>query len=417
MRRAPFGTNPAVGLVGTTTQRSILTAALAVFAERGFHDTKVELITEAAGCSRPAFYQYFASKEDVFWRLAGHLGRELATVADHLDPIPPDQAGIAVLDRWLDELIDLHESYRPIFVSFPAAFRDTAPDQPVPRSLPERLEQVLATGNHLGGAESTVLAETTGTVVLRAIHYWMLGLFSIPRARFTRALAATVHRLTHGPITGVNLDPLVDPPPHAVPPWPSAPTGRPDRPLRTRGVETRQRLLDAAGQVLPRRGYHNTRVDDIVEAAGRSHGSFYRYFETTDHLFAELALEAGSQMAELVDAFPSGPGPDLHEWLTRWFAAYRANGGIISAWQEIGLDNPVMTRLSQEIVLVFLDRLARLVATRGFGDTAGDAIVLLAVIERLPYSVVVMDELDEPAAITAAQHLIERGLLGASPPS
>ena len=62
VRRAPFGDNPTVGLRGASTQRRILDAALEVFAEHGYHDARVELITEAAGCSRPAFYQYFSSQ-------------------------------------------------------------------------------------------------------------------------------------------------------------------------------------------------------------------------------------------------------------------------------------------------------------------------------------------------------------------
>lgn len=419
MRRAPFGDNPSVGVVGTTTQRSILTAALTVFAEHGFHDTKVEHITAAAGCSRPAFYQYFASKQDVFWRLAGHLSRELATVADHLGPLPPDATGVDTLAAWLDELIDLHEAYHPVFVSFPAAFRDTAPDQPVPHVLADRVERVLdeaENGSAPGAVERRVLAEATSTVVLRTIHYWLLGLFSVPRPRFTRALAATVHRLAHGPVAGVNTGPLVDRSHEPAPGWPHDPADNgPDRPLRARGIATRQKLLDAASTILPRRGYHDTRVDDIVEEAGRSHGSFYRYFETTDHLFRELALEAAGQMAALIDSFPAAPGPPLRSWLVTWFDTYRTNGGVISAWQEIALDNPTVSTMSQDIVQVFLHRLERLVATRDFGDTEVDALVLLAILERLPYSVVVMQESAAAPAIAAAHHLIAHGVLESVP--
>ena len=53
LRRPPFGSNPLVGARGSDTQRRILGAALEVFAEVGFADARVELITERAGCSRP----------------------------------------------------------------------------------------------------------------------------------------------------------------------------------------------------------------------------------------------------------------------------------------------------------------------------------------------------------------------------
>ena len=64
--------------------------------------------------------------------------------------------------------------------------------------------------------------------------------------------------------------------------------------LRPAGEQTRQRLLDAGAAVLPDRGYHDARVDDIVEAAGVSHGSFYRYFENKDDFFRVLAEQASA---------------------------------------------------------------------------------------------------------------------------
>lgn len=414
IRRQPFGDNPEVGSRGVTTQRSILTAAMSVFAEHGFHDAKVEHIAEAAGCSRPAFYQYFASKEDVFWRLAGHLGRELAALVDRLDDVTPDAGGVAALDRWLDALVDLHRAYQPVLLSFPAAFRETRPDEPLPRALTTRMSQLLGAAALSGdGGDVAAAADATVAMILRSVHYWTLGLFSITRSRFTNGLAATIHRVIHGPIASINAGPVIDPPSTTVPVWPAVGDPMlPDRPMRPRGVATRQRLLDAAGTVLPRRGYHDTRVDDIVSEAGCSHGTFYQYFESTDHLFRTLALDAGRQMAELVDEFPTDPDASLHSWLERWFAIYRSNGGVISAWQEIEVDDRGMSAMSLEVMLVFFDRLSRLVHTRGFGDTAVDAIALLAVIERVPYSVVVLQQLDEAPAVEAAQHLIEQGILG-----
>lgn len=420
VRRPPFGDNPEVGQRGAITQRSILTAAMAVFGRHGFHDAKVELIADAAGCSRPAFYQYFASKEDVFWRLAGHLSRELEVVVDQLPDPDPDVRGVEALDRWINAVVEVHQAYQPVLLSFPAAFRENRPDQPLPRPLTIRLQALLADtatrhGGLPAGLDLQAAAEATVAVILRSIHYWLLGLFSIPRPRFTRALAATIHRVIYGPLAGVNTGPMVDPPPRRVPTWPAETTASvPDRPMRPRGIATRQRLLDAAGQVLPRRGYHETRVDDIVEEAGCSHGTFYQYFDSTDDLFRTLALDAGRDMAALVDTFPTASDGALDEWLTAWFGIYRSNGGVISAWQEIDQGDPDVSAMSIEIMLVFFDRLGRLVHSRGFGDTAVDALALLAVIERVPYTVVVLNQLDEAPAIAAAQHLIERGILGST---
>ena len=74
-RRAPFADNPVVGERGARTQRRILEAALDVFADGGYHACSVERITDLAGCSRAAFYQYFAGKDEVFQHLARRLAR------------------------------------------------------------------------------------------------------------------------------------------------------------------------------------------------------------------------------------------------------------------------------------------------------------------------------------------------------
>lgn len=46
-------------------QRQILDAALALFAERGFHGTAVPLVAEAAGVGTGTIYHYFESKEQL----------------------------------------------------------------------------------------------------------------------------------------------------------------------------------------------------------------------------------------------------------------------------------------------------------------------------------------------------------------
>src|SRR5262249_24193130 len=49
------------------------------------------------------------------------------------------------------------------------------------------------------------------------------------------------------------------------------------RDRRAQGSETRGRLLDAGLAVFAERGYHASRVDDILRAAATSHGTFYLY--------------------------------------------------------------------------------------------------------------------------------------------
>src|SRR5215204_3106252 len=127
VRRPPFGSNPLVGERGSDTQRRILEAALDVFGAVGFAEARVELITEKAGCSRPAFYQYFSSKDDVFWQLAEQLGHEMVELGHQLDPIGGDAAGITALETWIDQFMSLYDDYAPVFSAFQAASRDHEP--------------------------------------------------------------------------------------------------------------------------------------------------------------------------------------------------------------------------------------------------------------------------------------------------
>ncbi len=416
VRRAPFGENPLVGERGASTQRRILRAALDVFSVEGYHDTRVELITEAAGCSRPAFYQYFSSKEDLFWRLAGHLASDMGELAEGIGAITPDADGLRHVCEWLDSFIDLCTEYDPIVANYQAAVRDRRPDVKITRNIGSRvgIAIVRRAGADHPELDRPALANTITGVVMRTIYYWRLGLGQLERGPFTDGLAQTIHRLLHGAVDGVNLARSSNAPPRRAPKWPEFPGAEAHDPsLRPRGQKTRQKLLDAGCSVLPVRGYHSTRVDDIVSEAGVSHGSFYRYFENKDDLFHLLAEQAATAMVDLVSTFPDDAetGP-LREWLANWFTTYRQNGGVISAWQEIDYGDEQLAAFSLDIAVVTFDRLVRIVHQRGFGDATVDALVLLSVIERIPYSVLAIRHLDEDEAVDASAFIIRRGLFG-----
>jgi AcrR family transcriptional regulator len=53
--------------------------------------------------------------------------------------------------------------------------------------------------------------------------------------------------------------------------------------------ETRTRILEAAVKVFATKGYHNTKVDDIVSESSTSKGSFYFYFPSKQDIFLALS--------------------------------------------------------------------------------------------------------------------------------
>jgi AcrR family transcriptional regulator len=415
VRRPPFGTNPLVGERGTDTQRRILGAALDVFAEVGFNDTRVELITERAGCSRPAFYQYFSSKDDVFWKLAAELGHEMVELGDQLDTVTPDADGVAALAAWIDEFTTLYATYSPVFSAFQAASRDHEPLARGSSSISDRLGTALLHGfeAHGQGAVPPTLATGLVAVLIRCSFYWESIPGTLPRERLIDGLAQLVHRLFIGPLEGVNLPPVTAAPPPQAAAAAVSPAADAGRVLRPRGEQTRQRLLEAGSKVLPARGYHDARVDDIVEVAGVSHGSFYRYFDNKDDFFRVLAEQASRRMIELLDQFPDDGDPDaLHGWLDDWFATYESNGGVISTWQEMHASEPTLVEFGQQVAASVLARLMEVLQPRGFGDPVVDALALLALIERIPYSVFTLGFTEQADAKDAMVTIIRRGFMG-----
>src|SRR3989442_6414642 len=71
------------------TRDRFLTAAIEVFAAKGYHGTSVDDIVAASDTSKGAFYHYFPSKKDIFLTLVDSLaslveqGAEVAIEAEH----------------------------------------------------------------------------------------------------------------------------------------------------------------------------------------------------------------------------------------------------------------------------------------------------------------------------------------------
>jgi AcrR family transcriptional regulator len=69
-----------------------------------------------------------------------------------------------------------------------------------------------------------------------------------------------------------------------------------------RRQQTRARLLDAAGQVFARRGFHAATVDEVADAAGYTKGAVYSNFANKDELFLALLDQRLAAQLEQVEA-------------------------------------------------------------------------------------------------------------------
>ena len=66
--------------------------------------------------------------------------------------------------------------------------------------------------------------------------------------------------------------------------------------------QTRARLLDAAGRVFARRGFHAATVDEVADAAGYTKGAVYSNFATKEELFLALLDQRIAAQLEQVQA-------------------------------------------------------------------------------------------------------------------
>ncbi|MFE2263209.1 TetR/AcrR family transcriptional regulator [Streptomyces griseosporeus] len=88
----------------------IVTASIGVFGRYGYRRTSMDLIAQAAGMSRPAVYQYFRNKQEVFRAVAEHVAAQVTTAAheagEKARAVPAEERLYLVLAVKLDLLTE-----------------------------------------------------------------------------------------------------------------------------------------------------------------------------------------------------------------------------------------------------------------------------------------------------------------------
>ncbi|MEV0737014.1 helix-turn-helix domain-containing protein [Streptomyces sp. NPDC050549] len=123
----------------------IVTAAVDVFSRYGFRQTSMELVARAAGVSRPALYQHFANKQDVFAAVAARV-TDVMTDAAHrardAGGTPADQV-YGVLSVKLETAIGVAEArFRQELVSEAAAMGLSSTEDRLVDALVDALSEV-----------------------------------------------------------------------------------------------------------------------------------------------------------------------------------------------------------------------------------------------------------------------------------
>jgi len=180
------------------------------------------------------------------------------------------------------------------------------------------------------------------------------------------------------------------------------------RELRARGRDTRRRLLDAGESVLASKGYHATRVDDVVKIALTSHGTFYLYFANKEDLFRALAVEVAQEMRDVAEALePLRAGATgrarLQRWVRRFVDVYRKHGAVIRAWTEAEIGGSEFGRLGTDLLTQITSVIVGRVADVSPPDLDPTIATLafVAMLERLNYYAMTDQVAVDPDAIAA----------------
>lgn len=93
------------------------------------------------------------------------------------------------------------------------------------------------------------------------------------------------------------------------------PQGNMKEKLRQRRTEL---ILETAEEILTRKGYHSTSVDEIAAQAGVAKGTLYQHFPTKEDLFFALIEQSLTQFEQLVQQVAASPS-DARQKLERVF--------------------------------------------------------------------------------------------------
>jgi AcrR family transcriptional regulator len=143
-----------------------------------------------------------------------------------------------------------------------------------------------------------------------------------------------------------------------------------------------QQILDEAGAIFARAGYHSASMDEIADSAGVSKPMVYAYFGSKEGLYLAYIERAGGELLERLVAARSPdptPGGRLRARITEFLAFVSEHGdGWRVLFREVGSTQPIAEHVAE-----IRERIAAAIRTMieagagswpGYGPPRSDAI-------------------------------------------
>jgi AcrR family transcriptional regulator len=120
---------------------------------------------------------------------------------------------------------------------------------------------------------------------------------------------------------------------------------KPSAPKSSKGIRTRERLVEAAKEIFEENGFLNARISDIAERAGQSHGSFYYYFQSKEEIFREVAAAVDQRLfaplQDVILADSTLPASQrIREAMRRHLESYRQEARIMGLIEHVARFDP-----------------------------------------------------------------------------
>lgn len=186
-----------------------------------------------------------------------------------------------------------------------------------------------------------------------------------------------------------------------------------------------RKLLDAAMEAFDRRGYHATRVNDVVEIAKTSHGTFYLYFSNKEDLLHALVAEAASEAENLYQTLLQAPDgnaswEDLRAWVGKYSVLWTRFAPLFRAWTDLATIDAELGEQVRETVAtmagVLADQVDATPAHRRI-DARAAGMAILAMLDRFHFLREFVGEPVDDTALDTLTTLVQRSLFDSHTPS
>jgi AcrR family transcriptional regulator len=172
----------------------------------------------------------------------------------------------------------------------------------------------------------------------------------------------------------------------------------------SRAERTAARLRQAARLAFAELGWHQARVQDIVQRAGVSHGTFYTYYESKAAILDALVRASQTDFEAL--ALQPWEADDVRGALERVIGGvldlYLRDGVLMRTWLQAARDEPAFADLYFQLRGRFVDRVTEHIAAvvavssrAGVPPARTVAGALVAMVEHFAYSWAVLGEVHD----------------------